>query len=95
MVVNMTSEYLTVSELSLRIKYTEQSIYNLIFTGIFIEGRHFFKPTPKKILFKWQEIIQWVEGDRNAAINSEIITNQDPFDSNKPKEKPRQNKICI
>lgn len=68
----MTTEYLTVSELSSRIKYTEQSIYNLICNGTFLEGRHFFKPTPKKILFKWQEVIHWIEGNDNITIAADV-----------------------
>lgn len=67
----MTAEYLTVSELSPLIKYTEQSIYNLICNGTFTEGLHFFKPTPKKILFKWQAVVRWVENNENIATEGE------------------------
>lgn len=67
----MTPIYLTVLELSTQIKYSEQSIYNLICNGTLIEGKHFFKPTPKKVLFKWQAIVEWIEGERNSTINTE------------------------
>lgn len=53
-------EYLTVQELSSRIKFSRQSLYNLIHKGIFVLGQHFLKPTPKKILFKWSEIQAWM-----------------------------------
>ena len=61
-------DYLTVDELSLKIKYSKQSLYNLIYKKKFILGKHYFKPTPKKILFKWSEIQAWIEGttDSNA-----------------------------
>ncbi len=61
-------DYLTVDELSAKIKYSKQSLYNLIYKKNFILGKHYFKPTPKKILFKWSEIKSWVEGptDSNA-----------------------------
>jgi len=62
-------EYLTVKELCDRIKYKEQTIYNLISRGTFVLGRHFLKPTPKKILFKWSEIKAWI-GD--AALSGEV-----------------------
>ncbi len=65
----MTPIYLTVLELSIQIKYSEQSIYNLICNGTFVEGKHFFKPTPKKVLFKWQAIVEWIEGDGNGTNN--------------------------
>ena len=55
-------DYLTVDELSAKIKYSKQSLYNLIYKKIFVLGKHYFKPTPKKILFKWSEIQAWIEG---------------------------------
>jgi predicted DNA-binding transcriptional regulator AlpA len=68
-------EYLTIDELSSRIKYTKQSLYNMVSKNIFILGKHYFKPTPKKILFKWSEIQAWIEGpidpnDGTPAIKS-------------------------
>jgi len=53
-------EYLTVNELSNRIKFSRQSLYNLIHRGVFILGIHYLKPTPKKVLFKWSEIQIWL-----------------------------------
>ena len=53
-------EYLTVKELSGRIKFSRQSLYNLIHRGTFILGIHYLKPTPKKVLFKWSEIEKWL-----------------------------------
>lgn len=74
----MTVEYLTVSELSQRIKYTEQSIYNLICSGTFKEGEHFFKPTAKKVLFKWQAVINWIEGrDHETMLFNESANGGD------------------
>jgi len=53
-------EYLTVKELSQRIKLAVQTIYNFIHEEKFILGKHYLKPTPKKILFKWSEIQSWI-----------------------------------
>jgi len=53
-------EYLTVDELGSRIKFSKQSLYNLIHQGTFILGKHYLKPTPKKVLFKWNEIRSWM-----------------------------------
>jgi len=53
-------EYLTLDELSARIKFSKQSLYNLIYKRTFILGKHYLKPTPKKILFKWSEIKIWM-----------------------------------
>ena len=56
----MKEEYLTVAELSERIKYSAQSLYNLIHNGSLKVQQHYLKPTPKKILFKWTAILQWM-----------------------------------
>ena len=53
-------EYLTVNELSARIKFSKQSLYNLIHKGSLVLGKHYLKPTPKKILFKWSEVQIWM-----------------------------------
>lgn len=53
-------EYLTVQEISDRIKFSKQSIYNLIYKKKFILGKHYLKPTPKKILFVWSEVEKWL-----------------------------------
>jgi hypothetical protein len=57
---SLMEEYLTVKELSSRIKFSKQSLYNIIHKGGFILGKHYLKPTPKKILFKWSEIQIWM-----------------------------------
>ena len=67
-------EYLTVDELSSKIKFSKQSLYNLIYKKTFIMGKHYFKPTPKKILFKWSEIQAWIERPSNS--NDEAIINE-------------------
>ena len=53
-------EYITVSELSERIKLARQTIYNHISTGKFVEGKHYLKPSRKKILFKWSAVEKWL-----------------------------------
>jgi hypothetical protein len=57
---NLIEEYLTLDELSARIKYRKQTLYNLIHKGVLVIGRHYLKPTPKKLLFKWSEISAWL-----------------------------------
>jgi len=65
-----TEEYLTVKELSERIKYEIQSIYNLIHRGEFILGIHYLKPSHRKILFKWSVILKWL-GDKSHDQTNE------------------------
>ena len=64
-------EYLTVKELGMRIKFSKQSLYNLIHRGTFVLGKHYLKPTPKKILFKWTEIKSWMGEKKHPDIKDQ------------------------
>lgn len=56
------NKYLSPKETGAALKYAEQTIYNMIHSGKFVEGVHYFRPTPRKILFSREAIIRWVEG---------------------------------
>ena len=58
---NSQEEYLTVAELSTKIKFSKQTIYNLISKKVFEINKHFVKPRPKKILFIWAEVEAWMK----------------------------------
>ena len=62
----MNDEYFTIDEISSKIKFSKQSIYNLIHKKTLILGKHYFKPTPKKLLFKWDAIKAWIERDDSS-----------------------------
>ena len=57
-------EYLTVKELSERIKLAKQTIYNMIHKKEFVLNKHYYKPKAKIILFKWSAIEKWLKGDK-------------------------------
>ena len=57
-------EYLSLEELVDRIPYRPQTIRNLMYQGILREGLHYFKPTQRKVVFKWAAIRCWIE-DQN------------------------------
>ena len=59
----MDEIYLSLKELSQKIKYSPQSLYNMIHTRVFILGEHYVKPSPKKILFKWSVVQIWLDGN--------------------------------
>ena len=68
--------FLTVAELSKRIKFSRQSLYNMIFKGEFTAGKHYLKPRPKKILFIWPAIKEWLENpSRNFGPNTQLAQN--------------------
>ena len=54
--------YLTTQELSERIKMTPGTIRNLVWRGDLIANVHFVKPTPRKLLFVWSAIENWLYG---------------------------------
>jgi len=77
-------EYLTVDELCQKTKYARQSVYNMINRNIFKLNEHFYKPTPKKILFKSSAIESWLTGDGSRTKNQpEMISDKPPFQKKK------------
>ena len=70
-------EYLTVQEIGKRIKFSKQSIYNLIYKKKFILGVHYLKPTPKKILFVWSEVEKWLRQTADEPAESEAPNRTD------------------
>jgi len=66
--LEILEELITVDELCDRIKYKKQTIYNLIYKNKFVLGLHFFKPSPKKILFRWTKIMDWL-GEKPSISN--------------------------
>ena len=89
--------YLTVRELSDWIKFAPQTIYNKISSGEFVEGKHFVKPSPKKVLFMLSAIHDWIgnhggegtEGKSEDCITENIIQIQPVKtpDNSSPKSK--------
>ena len=53
-------EYLSTTELSDRIKMAPGTIRNLVWKKEFEENVHFVKPTPKKVLFLWSAVEEWI-----------------------------------
>ena len=70
-------EYLTVSELSARIKMAEGTIRNLVYQKKFKETVHYVKPTPRKLLFLWSEVEQWLLGSVSGSPNRTKVGNQE------------------
>ena len=67
---NPQEEYLTVAALSEKIKFSKQTIYNLISKKVFEINKHFIKPRPKKILFIWAEVKAWMERSSESHDSS-------------------------
>ena len=76
-------EYLTVKELSERIKLAKQTIYNMIHKNEFVLNTHYYKPKAKIILFKWSAIEKWLEGD-NPDLNESPLLPTKKIEDHKP-----------
>ena len=61
----LMEEFLTTRELSDRIKMAPGTIRNLVWRNTFVENVHFVKPTPRKLLFVWSAMENWLRGDCN------------------------------
>jgi hypothetical protein len=54
-------EYLTVAELSARLKIKPKTVKNKMAAGIFRRGVHYFSPVGLGPRFKWSAVIAWLE----------------------------------
>ena len=75
-------EYLKVKELSERIKLAKQTIYNKIHKKEFVLNKHYYKPKPKIILFKWSAIEKWLKGDGPDLNETSSCPTQENKDHN-------------
>ena len=75
--------YLTVKELSEKIKYSQQSIYNMIHKGVFIKDTHYVKPSRKKVLFLWTAVHAWLESPTEETVEIQKTTQTKTNQTNK------------
>ena len=67
----MSDEYLTIEELSARLKIKPKTIKNKMASGIFRKGTHFFSPPGLGPRFKWPAVVAWLEQSQGPAIESD------------------------
>ena len=91
----MEELYLDLKELCERIKYKPQSIYNNINKGIFVKGKHYIKPSARKLLFKWSGIREFIGEvgdicDTAPLVNCEtamLAKSDNDYQKQKPKSR--------
>lgn len=57
----MAEEYLTIAELSARLKLKPKTIKNKMGAGVFRKGVHYFSPSGLGPRFKWSAVVAWLE----------------------------------
>jgi hypothetical protein len=65
----MNEEYLTIEELSARLKLKRKTVKNKMSTGIFQCGIHYFKRRGIGPRFKWSAIVAWLEENDKPIAN--------------------------
>jgi hypothetical protein len=68
----MSEEYLTIDELSDRLKLEPKTIRNKMASGVFRKGLHYFSPQGLRPRFKWSAIVAWLEEKDKAAADQSI-----------------------
>jgi len=63
-------EYLKTDELSDRIKMARGTIRNLVWKGEFKKDIHYLKPTPRKLLFIWSSVEEWLH-NRSSPVSKD------------------------
>ncbi len=62
-------EFLTTDELSARIKMAPGTIRNLVCKNKFKKNIHYVKPTPRKLLFIWSSVEDWLFNRTHCPSN--------------------------
>ena len=67
----MGEEYLTIAEVSVRLKIKPKTVKNKMAAGIFRKGVHFFSPQGLGPRFKWSAVVAWLEQCQKPEAESD------------------------
>jgi hypothetical protein len=74
--IGTAEEYLTVTQLAARIKFSPQTIYNMISSEKFVKGKHYIKPSPERKYsssgrpsgFGWKTVVSLITSMRPGIL---------------------------
>jgi hypothetical protein len=69
----MNEEYLTIQELSGRLKLKPKTVKNKMASGIFRKGVHYFSPAGLGPRFKWSAVVAWLEQREDITPQDDSI----------------------
>ena len=75
----MTEEYLTIAELSSRLKVKPKTIKNKMAIGTFIKGVHYFSPKGLGPRFKWSAVVAWLEERERGELKAAQVEDGIPM----------------
>jgi hypothetical protein len=60
-------EYLTISEVAVRLKVKPKTVRNKMASGVFRKGVHYIRPKGLGTRFKWGAVVAWLEQEETGA----------------------------
>src|SRR5262249_40065865 len=66
-------EYLTISEVAVRLKVTPKTVRNKMASGVFCKGVHYVRPKGLGTRFKWGAIVAWLEQEETGTSDEDAI----------------------
>jgi hypothetical protein len=66
-----SEEYLTIEELSARLKIKPKTVKNKMASGIFRKGVHYFSPQGLGPRFKWSVVVAWLEQSQEPQTEND------------------------
>ena len=69
--LKQVEEYLTIAEISARLKIKPKTVKNKMAAGIFRKGVHYFSPQGLGPRFKWSVVVAWLEQTQEPEAESD------------------------
>jgi hypothetical protein len=69
----LPEEYLTISEVALRLKVKPKTVRNKMVSGVFRKGVHYVRPNGLGTRFKWGAIVAWLEQKESEELEEDSI----------------------
>ena len=66
-------EYLTISEVAIRLKVTPKTVRNKMASGVFCKGVHYVRPNGLGTRFKWGAVVAWLEQEETGPPDEDSI----------------------
>jgi len=66
-------EYLTISEVAVRLKVTPKTVRNKMASGVFCKGVHYVRPNGLGTRFKWGAVVAWLEQEETGPHDEDSI----------------------
>ena len=80
-------EYLTISEVAVRLKVTPKTVRNKMASGVFCKGVHYVRPNGLGTRFKWGAVVAWLEQEETRTPEEDAIPMARGYQLGEPSKK--------